>query len=206
MLHKKIAPVALLLLASCAAAPVAGPPQYYAQYQTKLMLDVAQRSVDSAFEPADDQTAFGLELDIRQPNARTGLEIGLFHSSEGKSKDVSGVGRVEYDGQMTEFSVGGRWYNEKAWANAHPYACAGASLLLPEWEERAPLGAKRNDSGWAIGPYLRVGSEWRIGEHVSLALDYRIVILSNVVHGIDLGDSPADANYQQLGLVLGWAF
>lgn len=195
----------LPLFASCAAAPLAGPAQYFAQYQTKLMLDVGRRNADSAFEPVDDQTAFGVELDIRQPNARTGLELGLFRSTEEKSKDFGGT-RVDYTGHMTELSVGGRWYNEKGYANAHPYACAGASLLFPSWKEHNSAGGSRDDTGWAVGPYLRGGVEWMLGNHLSLALDYRIVILSNIVHGIDLGDSPADANYQQLGLVVGWAF
>jgi hypothetical protein len=170
------------------------------------MLDVGKRSADSAFEPVDDQTSFGIELDVRQPNASSGLELGLFHSSESKSKDVAGIGKVDYKGSMTEFSIGGRWYHDQAFAYGRPYAAAGAALLCPDYSADPVSGPSKSDSGWAVGPYFRVGMEWRIGEHASIALDYRQVLLSNIIRDVDFGNSKADTNYQQIGIILGWAF
>lgn len=196
------------LLGACAAvpAPRAAPVQFYAQYESKLMVDVGQRYLDSAFEPVDDQTAFGLELDVRQPNASTGLELGIHYSRDSAARDVAGLGRVDFEGSMTEISVGGRWYHDRAFANGRPYACAGASLLLPEYDVNPPFGETKHDSDWTIGPYLRGGMEWSIGDSLSLALDYRMVILSNIVQDVDVGISRSDANYQQIGVVLGWSF
>jgi hypothetical protein len=206
---KKLILLALPLFAACAAVPAPSPalaPQYYAQYQTKVMVDVGQRCLDSAFEPVDDQPVFGIELDVRQPNASSGLELGLFYSSEKKSKDVAGFGNVDYKASMLEFSVGGRWYHDQVFANGRPYAAAGASLLCPEYVADPDTAPSKTDDGWAIGPYFRVGMEWMVGDHASIALDYRQVLFSEIIRGVDIGNSPADTNYSQIGIVLGWAF
>ena len=202
----KLIPVLLPLATACAAAPSAAPYQHFAQYQTKLQIDAAQRSVDSAFRPVDDQTAFGIEAVISQPGARSALELGLFRSTDDLTRDVSGVGRVKYKGSLTEFSVGGRWTNDVWYANARPYAGAGVSLLFPKYSETPASGSSQSDSGWALGPYIRGGLEWSLGDSLTVALDYRQVLLSGLVHGVNFGDSPADANYQQIGIVLGWQF
>jgi len=196
----------LPLACACAASPAAGPAQHFAQYETKLLIDAGQRRGDSAFGPVDEQTAFGLEAVIHQPNARSALEIGLFHSSDSTTKSEPGSGRVDFKGSMTEFSVGGRWLNDKWYLNTQPYAAAGASLLLPKYSEDPEVGSSKSDSGWAIGPYLRAGVEWSLTDNLSIALDYRLVILANIIHDVSFGRSPADANYQQIGIVLGWQF
>ncbi|MBL8857629.1 MAG: outer membrane beta-barrel protein [Planctomycetes bacterium] len=197
--------VVLPLVTACAAAPTAAPYQHFAQYQTKLQLDVGKRSPDSAFEPVDEHTSYGIEAVISQPGARGGLELGLFYSTDEETRDVSG-GRTKFKGTMTEFSVGGRWEGDLWYAHSRPYASAGASLLFPKYSERPDSGSSRSDSGWAIGPYIRGGLEWTLTDNLTIALDYRQVLLSNIVHDVSFGNSHADANYQQLGIVLGWQF
>ncbi|MDZ4774013.1 MAG: outer membrane beta-barrel protein [Planctomycetota bacterium] len=208
-LSHKLTLLVLPLFAACAAVPAPAPalaPQYYAQYQTKVMVSMGTRSLDSAFEPVDDQTVLGIELDVRQPNASSGLELGLFYSQESQSKDIAGFGEVDYEASMLELSVGGRWYHDQVFLTGRPYAAAGASLLCPEYTSDPVSGPSTTDDGWSVGPYARLGMEWMVGDHVSLALDYRLVLFSDLVHGIDLGNSPADTNYQQFGIVLGWSF
>jgi hypothetical protein len=204
-LTTKLSLIVLPLASACAALP-SPAPQYYAQYQTTLMIDAGRRSLDNAFEPVDDQSTLGIELDIRQPNASVGLEVGLFYSSADKSQDVAGIGKVDYESSMIELSVGGRWYHDSAFLFGRPYAAAGASLLLPSYSAEPNIESDETGSDWAIGPYFRVGMEWAIGGHASIAIDYRQVLFANVIHDVDLGNSFADANYQQVGLVVGWAF
>jgi opacity protein-like surface antigen len=202
----KILLFVLPCFAACAAAP-SPSPQFYSQYRTKLSIDYAQRSADSAFEPVDDQDTLGIEYDVRQPNASSSFELGLFYSEEKKSKDVPGTGNVDYEGTLFELSMGGRLYLDSEFLKGRPYAAAGLSGFIGRYRADADSGSEVGETDWALGPYYRIGMEWMIGDHISVALDYRQVLFSNVVHDLDIGNGEhADANYQQAGLVLGWTF
>lgn len=199
-------------LASCAAVPAppapapAAPFQYYGRFDATLFLDVGRRCVDTTFGPADTQLALGLEADIRQPGDDTGLEVGLFHSSDGTSEDVPGVGRVDYDAAMTEVSVGARWVYGDIGGGFRPYASLGAALLFSSYSADPTTSGSKSDSDWSVGPYFRVGLERRIDEHWSMGLDYRQVLLSDVLKDITLNGTATDANYSQFAFVLGYAF
>jgi opacity protein-like surface antigen len=190
---------------ACAAVP-APAPQFYSQYRTKLSIDVGQRFVDGAFDPVDEQDVIGIEYDVRQPNAMSSFELGLFYSEEKLSRDKAGVGNVDYEGTMLELSLGGRMYLDAEFLKGQPYAAAGMSGFIGRYRADADSGSEEGETDWAVGPYYRLGMEWMLGDHISVALDWRSVILSNIVHDLDIGNGHADANYYQYGMVLGWTF
>lgn len=194
------------LACSCAAVPSAAPIQYNAQFETTLLVDFATRCVDSAFDPVDEQLAIGIEADIRQPNDDVGLELGLHHSWDDASRNVAGVGRVDFSADMTELSVGARWKYAEWGARVRPYASAGIAFLLASYSTDSATGGARSDRDWTIGPYVRAGLEWPATEHVSVALDYRQVLFSELFNDLSLANSNTDANYSQIGIVLGWKF
>jgi len=194
--------------ASCASAPSprAAPFEHYAQFDTTLYVDLAQRCVDTAFGPVDEQFAWGIEADIRQPDDDVGLELGLFCSSEDSSENVPGIGRVNFDASMTELSVGARWRYGELWGRLRPYAAAGAAFLSADYSADPALSASRSGSDWTLGPYVRFGLEYEFDSHWLLGLDYRQVLFTDVVKGLDIGGTSTDANYSQIGFVLGYAF
>lgn len=197
----------LPLFPACAAlpAPVLAP-QYYAAYETKLILEVGQRKMDSAFDPVEEQTAIGLDLFVYQPNARSGLEVGLGYASDETSKDVAGV-PTDFTGTSYELSVGGRLYFDPVFTGGRPYFSGGVTTQYLKREEDPDTGGGSKDSEWAMfAPYFRGGMEWMLGNHLSLGLEYKVVLLSNLFFDIDIGDSKADANYHQAALVIGWDF
>lgn len=200
----KLALLVLPCFAACAASP-SPAPQFYSQYRTKLSIDYAQRYADSAFEPVDDMDTLGLEYDVRQPNAPSSFELGLFYSNEDVKRDVPGSGEVDYQGTMFELSMGGRMYLDSEFLKGVPYAAAGLSGFIGRYRADSAT-SEIGETDWAVGPYYRLGMEWMIGDHISVALDYRQVLFTNVLHDMDIGTGHADANYQQVGLVLGWTF
>lgn len=202
----RISLILLPLFGACAVAPPAAPVQFNSQFETTLLVDVGQRCVDSAFEPVDDQLVIGIEADIRQPNDDVGLELGLFHSSQDENKNVGGVGRVDFESAMTELSVGARWKYGEWGSHLRPYAAAGISLLFASYSTDPEASSSKSSSDWTVGPYVRGGIEWPFGENLSLALDYRQVLFTEILNDLSLADSSTDANYSQIGLVFGWKF
>jgi hypothetical protein len=193
----------LLVASSCATSPFRSGNGF----DTTVMANFGWRCADSDLEPVDQQRALGLEADVRLPNDQTGLEIGLFHSDRDGERDVSGVGDVDVHASMTEASVGGRWRYGATWIlGAEPYASAGASLIWLSSKSDGARGTSQSATDWTIGPYIRFGLQWTFAEHLVLALDYRQVLFTDWFHDVQLDDVSTDANYSQVGVVLGWQF
>ena len=53
---------------------------------------------------------------------------------------------------------------------------------------------------------MRAGLEYTIDANWSLSLDYRQVLFTDVVKSLSIDGTSTDANYSQIGLVLGYAF
>jgi hypothetical protein len=198
-----LATVASLLASGCATSP------FYSgnRFDTTVMTDFAWRCADSELEPVDQQRAFGLEADVRLPHDQTGLELGLFHSDRDGTRNLNGAGEADVGSSMTEASVGGRWRYGATWVlGAEPYASAGASLIFLSTKSDGPRGASQSATDWTVGPYIRFGLQWTFAERFSIALDYRQVLFTNWFRDLQLDDVSTDANYSQVGVVLGWQF
>jgi opacity protein-like surface antigen len=172
------------------------------RFDTTVMADFGWRCADNDLEPVDEQHAFGLEADIRLPHDQTGLEVGVFHSyRDGKNNGI------DVSSSMTEASVGGRWVYGSPWIlGAEPYATGGASLIFLSNETDYGGDASQSATDWTVGPYIRLGLQWTFAEHLTFALDYRQVMFTDWFRDIHLDDLTTDANYSQVGVVLGWKF
>lgn len=198
------------LATGCAVAPsratALAPYEHYARFDTTLYVGVSQRCADTAFGPVDEQLAYSIEADIRQPDDDVGLELGLYCSSDDASENVPGIGRVSFDASMTELSVGARWRYAELWRHFRPYASAGVAFVSASYGADPALSNSREGSDWTLGPYVRAGLEYTFDANWSLSLDYRQVLFTDVVKSLSIDGTSTDANYSQIGLVLGYAF
>jgi hypothetical protein len=187
-----------LLAASCATNPF----HEGNRFQTTVMASAAWRCADNDFEPVDEQRVFGLEADVRYPYQDVGLELGAHwaHRENTAESETIDVEATTYEG-----TVGGRWKYGKWVLGAQPYASAGASLQYVTKESNSG-GTDHEGSDWTIGPYFRLGLEWQLIGGLSIALDYRQVLLTNFFHDLEIDGKTTDGNYSQGAIVLGWAF
>lgn len=198
--------LALPFVCSCAALPAPVAPQYYGGFQTTAFVDVGARKLDSSFDPVRDTSLLGVQLDIRQPNDSTGLELGLFHSSESKSENVAGVGRVDFDSSSSEFSIGGRWKYSSILGRLRPVVGAGVSAIVVDYSADPVNSSSSSASGWTLGPYVHAGLEYPLGDHFILAVDYRRLLFTDVIRKVDLDGVKTDANYSEFSFSIGYTF
>jgi hypothetical protein len=201
-------PLALLpLCAGCSALAVAPPAQFDSEYKATLSAVVGQRHLSTKkYAPVEDQQAFGLELDVRQPGEVLGFELALYHSfDESKENPLMG-GEVEFQSKITEFSVGWRWKWPAKWIGAQPQLGVGPVFL---WQGRDadPNSADDGDTSSQLSPgiYGHAGLSWALGERIHIGIDYRCTFFTHTgILGFLLEDG--DVDYGQLGIALGYSF
>jgi opacity protein-like surface antigen len=198
--------LAALALSSCAAAPVGPAPQYYGRYTTTLRVDYGERSVDSGFDPVDKQQLWGVEADIRQPGAATGLVLGLHYSSDSSSLQFPSEGRIDFDSSSTDLSIGSRWKGEPFWGNFRLYLGGGLDVVWVTYKADAQNGDSADDSDWAVGPYFDAGLEWALTDRFSVSAGYRILLYTELLHEIEILDQNTDADYSQWVVSVGYTF
>jgi opacity protein-like surface antigen len=198
--------LALACVCSCAAVPAPVAPEYNSSFQTTAFIEVGQRSLDSSFEPVSDSNVWGLVLDIRQPRDSTGLELGFYHSSEDKTEDVGGVGKVDFNSASSELFVGGRWKAGSGFGRLQPVFGAGVSAIVVDYSADPRNGESQSASDWSFGPYVHGGVEYPLGDHFLLVLDYRQLFWSEYIHELDLDGVNSDANYHQITFSIGYTF
>lgn len=191
--------LSILPLAGCAAtsAPAA---QFSSQYDTRVSLVAGYRSLDGDFSPVEDQLAYGVELDVRQPGEWLGFELGLYQSTDSSSKDLGGIDPVDFDGSTNEFSIGGRWYYDDLFAGFEPYIGIGLSVIWACYESSA-VGGGDKDTDMSPALYGRAGLLKSLGDF-AIGLEYRCTFLSD----LDIDGQSTSADYGQLGLVFGYSF
>jgi hypothetical protein len=137
-------------------------------------------------EPADEQFGWGLEFDTYHPRNDFGWEAGASRTSD----DVSVSGGT-FEATVKEIYLGAR----KTWGQPdrlHPFVSLGLEYVSAKTELSG--GASEDDS--SFGLYARGGAYWTIG-HFNLGADVKTLVGTD----IDFGD----ANYIQLGFILGYS-
>ena len=177
----------LLLLCPLQGTPTldSRPPPRVPVYNVSLLL--IGRVVDDA-DPADEQFGWGVEFDGYSPDDPVGVEFGINRTSADES---TGAGDVE--ATIKEIYAGPR----KTWGEPgelHPFLSGGLAYV----EAEADVSGVGSDSDSSFGIYVRGGAYWTFGQHFNLGADARALVGTDIEFG--------DADYYQVGLVLGYSF
>ena len=157
------------------------PPPVY-----NVSVVVLGRNVNDA-APADEQFGWGMEFDTYDPRNDFGWEAGVCRTS-----DQTSVGGADFEATLKEIYLGAR----KTWGapdHLHPFVSLGVSYVSAETD----LAGGGSEDGSSFGLYGRTGAYWTFGEHFNLGADVKALVGTD----IDFGD----ANYIQLGLILGYS-
>ncbi len=150
------------------------------------------------WSPVEDQVAFGLELDWRGGGAPVGFEVGLSASSEEEDVRVAGL-TVDVEAELVEVYGGARWtFGEQ---DLRPYVGGGLSFVAADVEVSG-AGATADDDDDSLGLYLHGGFQLDVGEYVIVGLDARVLLGTE----IDLAGASGDADYFQVGALVGFTF
>lgn len=153
------------------------------------------RALDAGFwDPVDGQQAVGVTVDFHQRGWPVGLEAGFQVSG-----DDTEVGTVDVKGGVAELSFG----INKTWdhvGRASPFIGGGIASVVAAYElDGSTVG---DDDDGSLGFYVHGGAFWRLGRRFNIGVDARLLGGTDVTL---LGTS-GDANYSQVGLVLGWGW
>ena len=163
---------------------------------------------DDYWRPTEDHGAFGINFDFAKESWPVSLALGLHGSagSEDLFEDCHRCdsqpyrGETEIEATVGELSVGVLWRPETG-HKLRPYLGGGLAFVSAEKESRLRFGGVSDDDE-STGFYLNGGLAWRIGRHVNGGLDARLVTGTDVT----IFDEEGDADYVQLGVLLGYGW
>jgi hypothetical protein len=178
---------------------VAAPPAF-AEGNANFV--IGNRSLDHDFwDPVDSQTVYGVTVDFGQPKWPIHIAVGYYESSDHGNETFPGFGNVDFTGRVREFSAGvlKTWKFRKV---VHPFVGGGAAFVEARGEVDSSIFGADSDHDSSGGFYGEGGVWWRLGRAFNIGVHARIVRLTNVT----LFGSDGDADYQQIGVLLGWGW
>lgn len=191
--------LAVLAFASCSTVPrqdeqldPGGRDDPVRSADNRVGLYVGQRYLDEGeWEPVDEQLALGIEYSHERPGSVIGWEAGFFHSSD--DDDVLGfdveVSTIEfYGGVRKTFGDG----------VVRPYVGGGLALITLE----ADISGVGDADDTSPAGYAHAGLAFRVSDSFHVGVDLRALFASD----LDLAGIDTDADYEQLALMLGFAF
>jgi len=184
--------LAVLGLASCAAAPARAPVQGRpSRLDNQIALYFGERHLDEDdWEPVDEQVTLGIEYSHESPGSAVGFEVGVMGST-----DDDAIGAVDVEARTGEIYGG----IHKTFGDdiVRPYVGGGLAMIRVE----ADFGPGDDDDASFAG-YVHGGLAVAASEAFHIALDLRFLLGSDVdIAGVDM-----DADYGQLALVLAVGF
>ena len=161
---------------------------------------VGLRGLDEGFwEPTENQGVFGVTVDFGNERWPVHLELGAFGSSNEEEIDFFGTD-VTLTGAVGEFTFG----VNKPWQpgeNVRTFVGGGLAAVSASAEVDTPFGDEDDDDD-SFGLYAHGGAFWRLGPRFNIGVDGRLLAGTDVT----LFDDEGDADYFQVGLILGWGW
>lgn len=178
------------------APPVAAEPAGL-EKRMRLTFLLGARSMDETYwEPLDEPIALEANLEWRLEDSFLGFEVGTAFSYD----DTSLFG-VDIDASTFELFGGVRATADLVDGHLRPYLGVGPSFILADISGEES-GFTVSDDDTSIGLYFRGGVTWVFDGGFGLGLDYRKVVGTEVnLFGVE-----GDADFDQFGLTLGFAF
>lgn len=163
---------------------------------------------DDYWRPAEDHGVFGINFDFGKDAWPVNIAIGLYGS--GGTEDLVGgclrcgpppqLPGAVIESMIGELSLGVLWRPETD-QRLRPYLGGGLAFLDAEKSSsRGFIGASQDDQ--SSGLYVNGGLAWRIGRSFNVGLDARLVTGTDVT----IFDEKGDADYFQLGVLLGYGW
>ena len=188
---KRIAQCTLIAIATaCLASPA------LAGGNANFIL--GSRGLDKDFwEPVNGQVAFGAQVDFGKMAWPIHLETGI-QVSVGAEEDF--IGSNDLYGSVVELDFG----VNKTWelkGPARPFMGGGLAAVGAAITFETP-GDDIDDDDDTGGVYFHGGVFWGIGSRFNIGIDGRALVGTNVT----LFREDGDADYLQLGMILGWGW
>ena len=173
---------------------------------------LGSRGLDGDFwGETDSQGVFGVQVDFGPDKWPVKVALGLSVSAA-ESDDFGCVfcGIDDHDGPILgarsltsgvfEFSSG-VLYQPRKERMTRPYVGGGLAFIGAGQEVSRGLVVV-DDDDTTVGFYVNGGVTWRLGKRFNIGVDARVVTGTS----LELFGKKGDANYGQLGLVLGWGW
>lgn len=164
---------------------------------------IGGRGLDEDFwEPVDGQGVIGATVDFGGASWPINMEAGFYASAaEDELFDSTLLADVDVTGAVVEFCFG----VNKTWkpqGNVRPFIGGGLSSVAAALDLDAGIFGDVDDDDSSLGAYVHGGVFWRIGSRFNIGLDARILTGTD----IELFGVEGDADYFQLGMLLGWGW
>ena len=156
------------------------------------------RGLDKDFwTPVNGQFVIGTMVDFGKQKWPVHLETGIL-VSVGAEEDF--IGTSDVYGSVAEICFG----VNKTWelkGPARPFIGGGLSSVGATYVIEVP-GDDIDDNDSSGGVYFHGGVFWRLGRRFNIGIDGRILVGTHIT----LFGEDGDADYAQLGMVLGWGW
>jgi len=159
-----------------------------------VTLYLGERDLDENTAEAldvDDQTVAGADFNSYDRSSGNGFEVGFSHSSEDND-----VGPFNAEVRMDDVYGGYRKTFRPEANDFHPYVSLGLALLKGDVDV-----GPTDDDDTTLGPYIRAGIGWDVGDRTRIGLDYRRLFAN-----LDIFGDNFDADYDQFALSVGFPF
>jgi len=186
-LRKLILPLAMILIATPAMA--GGNANFI----------LGSRGLDHDFwTPVNGQAVLGTQVDFGKEGWPIHLEVGT-QISVGYEKDFIGTSDVAGSVSELDFGVNKTWVTKGA---TRPFIGGGMAAVGASYVIEVPGGDDIDDHDGSLGAYFHGGAFWRLGSRFNIGVDGRFLVGSKITLFGDEGD----ADYLQLGMILGWGW
>lgn len=148
------------------------------------------KALEDEWEPTEEQTEFGVEIDFRQKDWPVNIAIDI----SGASGEGS-IGIFDYESRTSELNIGVRKIWDKS-PQVRPFIGGGISFISGEFEWSS-LGTSEDDS--AMGFWVGGGVYWALTEHFNLGLELKVSSAEITLAGLDV-----NAGGGHFGLLIGY--
>lgn len=146
------------------------------------------KALEDEWEPAEEQTEFGIEVDFRQKSWPVNIAIDLLGAAgEGD------LGGIDFESKTSELNIGVRKIWDKT-PHVRPFIGGGISFITGEFEG---LSLSEDDS--AVGFWIGGGVYWTLGEHFNLGLELKFSSAEITIFDVDV-----NAGGGHFGLLIGY--
>lgn len=150
------------------------------------------------WEPAEEQSEFGIEIDFRKKDWPVNIAIDLLGATgEGTAIEPFSGTEAKLKSKTSEFNIGVR----KIWdqfPHVRPFIGGGLSFIRAEAEVSA-FGTSVSDDDTGTGIWLGGGVYWTLGEHFNLGLE-----LKSSYAKVTLFDTEVNAGGGHFGMLAGY--
>ena len=157
---------------------------------------LGSRGLDKDFwEPVNGQFATGVTVDFGKQawpiHLETGIQVSIGYEEDFLNADIAGA--------VSEISFG----VNKTWEKGvmRPFIGGGLAAVGASYSIDGP-GPTIDDDDGSGGLYFHGGIYWRLKSRFNIGIDGRFLVGTNVT----LFGEEGDADYVQLGMILGWGW